>query len=509
MKLRAALPWVAALALCACLPAFGAGKPAEGKEIERVGNKAFAFGSMAIGQAKDLDYARAEGLGLVPATPFDAYLNGILARLLEQSPVSGVPARVYVRASNEWSAKSTADANIYVSLGILLRLDSEDEVAALLAHEASHVILGHANSDVVQNAQRRAVQLSALAVDAQRVVAEARGKGSTADAERVRSDEQTRALVLNAALLSPAWTRGQERNADRLGTDLLVRAGYSPEGMASLLEKQKKFEAERAADPQAVSLDQQLLGFDAVDKGNKQVAKATAQQGATGELIGALAGAVLSRSRDAVAKQLDEGSRSHPRTGERIGDIRAYVAQEYAAVERPPPRIEPWEAAKEADGTVDLLENYIAAIEARSALSSGNVASARTLAKAGLSGPTSAHAYPRYVNAAVQTAAGEPAQALADYEAALAGPEPAGAIYAAASALLLATGQRARAVDVMESGYRRLQEAPSLTVPMINAYRVAGRQGDADRLAAQCSLRWPDLKQVCADEAAGRATVKQ
>ncbi len=129
MKPGPALACVAALAMCAGPPASGASKPAEGKEIERVGQKAFAFGSMAIGQPKDLDHARAEGLGLVPATPLDAYLNGILGRLLEQSPVSGVPARVYVRASNEWSAKSTADANIYVSLGILLRLDSEDEVA--------------------------------------------------------------------------------------------------------------------------------------------------------------------------------------------------------------------------------------------------------------------------------------------------------------------------------------------------------------------------------------------
>jgi hypothetical protein len=63
--------------------------------------------------------------------------------------------------------------------------------------------------------------------------------------------------------------------------------------------------------------------------------------------------------------------------------------------------------------------------------------------------------------------------------------------------------------DARLDSYRRLQEAPSLTVPMIHAYRVAGRQGDADRLAAQCSLRWPSLKQVCADEAAGRAVVKQ
>ena len=118
---------------------------------------------MAIGQAKDVDYARAEGLGLVPASPLDTYLNGVLAKLLAQSPVKSVPARVYVRASGDWAAKSTADANIYVALGALLRLDNEDEVAALLAHEASHVILGHADADVVQSLQQRAIQLSALA----------------------------------------------------------------------------------------------------------------------------------------------------------------------------------------------------------------------------------------------------------------------------------------------------------------------------------------------------------
>ncbi|MFN8642509.1 MAG: M48 family metalloprotease [Candidatus Binatia bacterium] len=182
------------------------------KAIDDVDAGPFHFGAMAIGQAKDLDYARAEGPGIVPTMPLDAYLNGILATLLAQSPVSGVPARVYVRASGDWAAKSTADANIYVALGTLLRLDNEDEIAALLGHEAAHVILGHANADVVQGAQQRALQLSALAAAAQGAVA---GKGGK-PAANVHGQDQSRALLLNTMLLSPAWSREQERDADRL-----------------------------------------------------------------------------------------------------------------------------------------------------------------------------------------------------------------------------------------------------------------------------------------------------
>src|SRR6185295_15917720 len=152
---------------------------------------------MAIGQAKDVDYARAEGLGLVPTSPLDAYLNGVLAKLLAQSPVKGVPAKVYVRASGDWAAKSTADANIYVALGTLLRLDNEDEIAALLGHEASHIILGHANADVVQGIQQRAIQLSALAAAAQ---------AASGDATDTGVEEQSRILILNTKLLSPAWS---------------------------------------------------------------------------------------------------------------------------------------------------------------------------------------------------------------------------------------------------------------------------------------------------------------
>jgi predicted Zn-dependent protease len=494
------------LALCTAAPSF-----AGDKAIDDVDAEVFSFGSMAIGQAKDVDYARAEGLGLVPSSPLDTYLNGVLAKLLAQAPVTNVPARVYVRASGDWAAKSTADANIYVALGALLRLDNEDEVAALLGHEASHVILGHANADVVQSAQQRALQLSALASDVQDAIdagtKASEGGSGKSSAGRVRVDEQTRALLLNTMLLSPAWTREQERDADRLGTDLLARAGYSPQAMASLLRKQKSFESERAATPQASLLDKQVLGVDVHREVQEQTQKAARNIGGAGtgtDALSGLAGAALGKAFEWGSKQVDEAQRTHPKTEERIGDVEAYVASEYGDTAGRSMQVESWEAAKEQDGTVDILENYIAAIEAKGKLADGDVAAARKLAKTSLTGPTRAHAYPNYVEAAVEMSGGAAAPALAAYETALAGPEPAGAIYAEASELYLQTGKRDKAVEVIETGYARLQEPPSLTIPLIRTYRVLGRQADADRVATQCAVRWPKLQAICSDEAKGK-----
>lgn len=479
------------------------------QEIEDVRAGTFRFGSMAIGQAKDVDYARAEGLGLVPASPLDAYLNGVLAKLLAQSPVKGVPARVYVRASGDWAAKTTADANIYVALGVLLRADDEDEVAAILAHEASHVVLGHANADVVQSLQQRALQLSDVALEATALVPAAGGGRSVAAVGGdARVKEQSQALLVNTTLLTPAWSREQERTADLLGVDLLVRAGYAPRAMAAVLRKQASFETERAADPDARALEGQLDAFGLDPKGAaaEQTAKVAGGAGAAaaGEL-GALADAALGAAFKWGSRQAAKAQTTHPKTTERIADVEAYVAREYSAEAGKALQAEPWDAAKEQEPTADVLSNYIAAIDAKAKLAKGDVAGAGRLAKVGVTSPTRAHAYPNYVDAAVHLAQGATAPAATDYETALAGPEPAGAIYTAASALYLQTGKGDKAVAVLESGYTRLREPPGLTLPLIAVYRAAGRQSDATRVAATCAARWPTMQKLCRDEANGTA----
>src|SRR5512139_1617384 len=69
MTVRSAARLLLLVTLCSATAAF-----AGDKAIDDVDGKGFSFGAMAIGQAKDVDYARAEGLGIVPASPLDTYL---------------------------------------------------------------------------------------------------------------------------------------------------------------------------------------------------------------------------------------------------------------------------------------------------------------------------------------------------------------------------------------------------------------------------------------------------
>jgi len=283
----------------------------------------------------------------VPAPALQVYLDGVLGKLLAQSPVRKVPAKVHIRASGDWAAKTTADANIYVALGTLLRLDDEDEVAALLAHESAHVILGHANADVVQDVQQRAIQVSALALDTRDFV-----KGVANGTPRTGSDkagvkEQSRALLLNTMLVAPAWTREQERDADLLGVDLLARAGYAPSAMTSLLAKQKSFETERAADPETAALDKQLAAFgvDVNAIAADQTAKVTDGGGVAGQGLGAIAGSAIGSALSWGSQKLAAAGKSHPKTEDRIDDAKDYIKSYYADAAKQEPRVESWDAA--------------------------------------------------------------------------------------------------------------------------------------------------------------------
>ena len=81
------------------------------------------------------------------------YLNGIKDILIKDKPELKDKIRVYTIKYESVNAFTTPDGGIFVNIGLLARLQNEDELAFVLAHEIAHYI--HQHSIVGYNQQRK------------------------------------------------------------------------------------------------------------------------------------------------------------------------------------------------------------------------------------------------------------------------------------------------------------------------------------------------------------------
>lgn len=130
-------------------------------------------------------------------------------------PGNGTPWEVKVFQSKEINAFALPGGKIGVYTGLLNVASTQDELAAVLGHEVSHVLAHH-------SAERYSQAMVANIGSA--VVSAATG---------VNGD-----LIGGAAgIVLLKFSRTQESEADLLGLDLMSRAGFNPNGAISLWQK--------------------------------------------------------------------------------------------------------------------------------------------------------------------------------------------------------------------------------------------------------------------------------
>jgi len=118
---------------------------------------------------------------------------------------------------------------IGVNQGLILASESENELAGVLAHEVSHVTQRHIARALYDNQKSSIVSLATMLAA---ILLGAAG-GASADAMTgIMTAGQ--AAVLQRQI---NFTRQNEFEADRVGMDVLSRAGFDPNGMASFFEK--------------------------------------------------------------------------------------------------------------------------------------------------------------------------------------------------------------------------------------------------------------------------------
>jgi predicted Zn-dependent protease len=131
----------------------------------------------------------------------------------------------YIADANFMNAFALPGGHVFIGKRLIQQMDSEDELASVLGHEIEHPDNYHCNERVALQARLRNLPLGEVA-------------------------------VLPVELFQVGYSKEQEMEADRDGTDLAVRAGYSPLGAVHMFQKLGKLHREYVS--KAQSPDQEL-----------------------------------------------------------------------------------------------------------------------------------------------------------------------------------------------------------------------------------------------------------
>ena len=82
-------------------------------------------------------------MGLLDGDPFSPYLNRLGRRLAEESPRKNVSYQFHLVDMTEPNAFALPGGYVYVTRGLLVLVNSEDELAGVVGHEIGHVAARH------------------------------------------------------------------------------------------------------------------------------------------------------------------------------------------------------------------------------------------------------------------------------------------------------------------------------------------------------------------------------
>lgn len=155
------------------------------------------------------------------------YSEDLVYRLASHSDLAEPDLAIVVINSKEINAFAVPGGVIGLNAGLFLNASREDEVSAVIAHEIAHVSQHHFGRRLADSQRMSKAVLAAMLASLAVAIA--------GDAEAGMVGLMTsQAAAIQAQL---AYSRTQEREADRVGMQTLVNAGMDPEAMASFFEQ--------------------------------------------------------------------------------------------------------------------------------------------------------------------------------------------------------------------------------------------------------------------------------
>ena len=153
----------------------------------------------------------------------NAYVNEVGRRLVasREAQESGFPFTFEVVADPTINAFALPGGPMFINTGLLRAVDNEAQLAGVMGHEMSHVILRHGTN---QASKSRLIELPALL-------------GSQVAGGSLVGQLAQLGIGLGANSVLLKFSRTAESQADLMGSHLMAEAGYDPMQMARFFEK--------------------------------------------------------------------------------------------------------------------------------------------------------------------------------------------------------------------------------------------------------------------------------
>ena len=217
---------VALLAVFTLTPAGSLAQSKSEKDPDEIGNRDVGKGvnfyslekEIAIGKQLAQEVERQSKIVNDPVIA--EYVNRIGQNLVRNSDAK-VPFTIKVIDSDEVNAFALPGGFFFVNSGLILKADSESELAGVMAHEIAHVAARHGTRQATRGELAQIGMMAASVVVPWTLAGYAAMQGAN--------------MVIPMGFL--VFSRKMEREADYLGLQYMYKAGYDPTSFVDFFEK--------------------------------------------------------------------------------------------------------------------------------------------------------------------------------------------------------------------------------------------------------------------------------
>ena len=167
----------------------------------------------------------------------NTYVNNVGKRILQGVGPQPFEYQFFVLNSPEINAFAVPGGKVFLNSGLILIVESEDELAGVIAHEIGHVAARH-----ISKRSEKATPLTLATLGALLLGIFLGGKAASAVSATTMAATETVMLK---------YSRDDEEEADHLGLKYMEKTGYDRKAMVSMFKKIRRAYGPASGDPPA------------------------------------------------------------------------------------------------------------------------------------------------------------------------------------------------------------------------------------------------------------------